>query len=291
MSTGDSAPATSQARRRAAIPADPGEDELARYWSLTPADLAAVAMCRGPDQCRRFALQLCAVRAQGRFLDDYRQAPIKIVNHLSRQLGLPPVLFLDRSGREPAERVQAQRIRRHLGLSRFDKEAEGKLRDWLRAGAVEGRTGPELLVEAEAKLRSWLVVLPGASTLERTVASVVANTALDIFATISERLPEKLRADIDLLLEVPEGDARSSLFRLKDYQKSASAGVIKGDIAGCGLSNNCSARARALRRSVRISFDSSASSGGATMPVTCAVLPSRSGTRWWPATCLNPARR
>ena len=96
-----------------------------------------------------------------------------------------------------------------------DREAEGKLRDWLRAGAVEGRTGPELLVEAEAKLRSWLVVLPGASTLERLVASVVANTALDLFATISERLPEKLRADIDLLLEVPEGDARSSLFRLK----------------------------------------------------------------------------
>jgi hypothetical protein len=51
------------------------------------------------------------------------------------------------------------------------------------------------------------VVLPGASTLERRSASVVANTTLDLFATISKRLPEKLRADIDLSLEVPEGDA------------------------------------------------------------------------------------
>ena len=199
MSTGDSAPATSQARRRAAIPADPGEDELARNWSLTPADLAAVAVCRGSDQRRRFALQLCAVRAQGRFLDDYRQAPIKIVNHLSRQLGLPPVLFLDRSGREPAERVQAQRIRRHLGLSRFDKEAEGKLRDWLRAGAVEGAPRPSCWLRPK-KAAQLAIMLPGASTLERIVASVVAHTALDLFATISERLPEKLRADIDLLL-------------------------------------------------------------------------------------------
>ena len=33
-----------------------------------------------------------------------------------------------------------------------------------------------------------------------------------------------------LLVEVPEGDARSSLFRLKDYPKSANAAVIKGDI-------------------------------------------------------------
>lgn len=29
---------------------------------------------------------------------------------------------------------------------------------------------------------------------------------------------------------MPEGDARSSLFRLKDYPKSANAAVIKGDI-------------------------------------------------------------
>ncbi len=134
------------------------------------------------------------MRVHGRFLDDYRHAPVKIVNHLSRQLGLPPVLFLGRSGREPTERVQAQRIRRHLGVSRFDRAAESKLREWLRGGALEGRT------------------------------------AADLFDTISGCLPEKLRADIELLVEVPEGDARSSLFRLKDYAKSANATVIKGDI-------------------------------------------------------------
>ena len=46
--------------------------------------------------------------------------------------------------------------------------------------------------------------------------------------------PERRRAlvgsVISLLLEVPEGDARSSLFRLKDYPKSANAAVIKADI-------------------------------------------------------------
>ena len=47
---------------------------------------------------------------------------------------------------------------------------------------------------------------------------------------ISSRLPPALREAIDLLVEVPEGDARSSLFRLKEYPKSANAAVIKGDI-------------------------------------------------------------
>src|SRR5271154_3265100 len=103
---------------------DPSEDDLARDWSLTAEDLALVATCRGPDHRRRFALQLCMLRAYGRFLDDYRQAPVKIVSHLSRQLDLPPVLFLDRPGRAQTERAQSLRIRRHLGLRSFDCAAE-----------------------------------------------------------------------------------------------------------------------------------------------------------------------
>lgn len=35
---------------------------------------------------------------------------------------------------------------------------------------------------------------------------------------------------------VPDGDARSSLFRLKDYPKSANAAAIKGDIVRLRLS-------------------------------------------------------
>src|SRR5690349_4827702 len=127
------------ARRRRALLADPSEDELARHWSLTPADLAEVARCRGDDHRRRFALQLCMLRAHGRFLDDCRTVPLPIVNHLSRQLGLAPVLFLDQPGREPTEREQAQRIRRYLGVRDFDAEAEAGLREWLRQGAMEGR--------------------------------------------------------------------------------------------------------------------------------------------------------
>ena len=228
MSTDDTPAATTQARRL--VPADPSEDKLARHWSLTPADLAVIAECRGPDHRRRFALQLCIMRAHGRFLDDYRYAPIKIVNHLSRQLGLPPVLFLDRPGRAQTERAQALRIRRHLGLRSFDSATALDLRDWLRQGAIEGRTVAELMVRAEDKLRDWQVMLPAASTLERLVTAEVTQATTQLYETVSVRLPPFLREAIDLLVEVPEGDARSSLFRLKDYPKSANAAVIKGDI-------------------------------------------------------------
>jgi len=230
MSTNDPSATTTQARRRLAVPADPSEDELARHWSLTPADLAVVAECRGADHQRRFALQLCMLRAHGYFFDDYRHAPIKIVNHLSRQLGLPPVLFLDRPGRAQTERAQSLRIRRHLGIRNFDHHAAADLRDWLRPGAIEGRTAAELTARAEDRLREWRVMLPASSTLERLVTAEVTRATTDLYGEIASRLPPALREAIDLLVEVPDGDARSSLFRLKDYPKSANAAVIKSDI-------------------------------------------------------------
>ena len=134
-----------RAGRRGAPSAELAEDELARHWSLSPQDLIEIRRCRGADHRRRFALQLCMLRAHGRFFDDYRQAPLRIVNHLSRQLDLPPVLLLDRPRRDPTERTQAQRIRRYLGIRSFDRAAESDLRDWARQGAVEGRTAAELL--------------------------------------------------------------------------------------------------------------------------------------------------
>jgi TnpA family transposase len=229
MST-DDGHAPARVRHRRLLPADPSEDELARHWNLSPADLAEVAQCRGPDHRRRFALQLCMLRAHGRFLDDYRQAPLKIVNHLSRQLGLPPVLFLDRPGRAQTERAQALRIRRYLGLRRFDDAATVDLRDWLRQGALEGRGAAELLARAEDKLREWRVMLPAVSTLERLVIAEVAHATTSLFETVANRVPAALQASIDLLVEVPEGDARSSLFRLKEYPKAATAAAIKGDL-------------------------------------------------------------
>ncbi|MGL4287345.1 MULTISPECIES: Tn3 family transposase [Methylobacterium] len=226
----DPAATTTRDRRRPPIAADPSEDELARHWSLTPSDLAEIVRCRGSDHRRRFAVQLCVLRTHGRFLDDYRHAPIKIVNHLSRQLGLAPVLFLDRPGRTQTERTQALRIRRHLGLRGFDRQVAADLRDWLRQGAIEGRTAADLRLRAEDRLRGWGIMLPAASTLDRLITAEVTHATTRLYETVTSRLPANFRAAIDLLIEVPEGDARSSLFRLKDYPKSASAATIKGDI-------------------------------------------------------------
>jgi len=49
---------------------DPTDEELARDWTLSAADLDEVHRCRGDDNRHRFAVQLCALRVLGRFVDD-----------------------------------------------------------------------------------------------------------------------------------------------------------------------------------------------------------------------------
>jgi Domain of unknown function (DUF4158) len=100
---------------RVTLPADPSEEGLARDFTLSEADKVEVRQCRGDDNRRRFALQLCVVRKHGRFLGSYRQVPVKILIHLSRQLELTPVLFVPDIERGATESEYQDRIRRYLG--------------------------------------------------------------------------------------------------------------------------------------------------------------------------------
>jgi hypothetical protein len=92
--------------------------------------------------------------------------------------------------------------------------------------AAEGTLPADLLQQAEALLRSWRVVLPASSSLERLVASAAAQAQQAVFVRIAEQLSPFLCEDLDALLNVAPNDYRSALLRLKEYPPEASAGAI-----------------------------------------------------------------
>ncbi len=159
------------------------EDALTRDWALTPADAAEVLRGRGATHRLRSAVQLCALRATGRFAADYGRVPPEAVSHLAQQLGLDPVLSLSTPGRPATETAQLGRIRQHLGWQEFDGAAEQALRDRLQERAAEGMLPGPLLALAEDLLRAGRIVLPAPSTLERLVASVAAHAVQGLLGT------------------------------------------------------------------------------------------------------------
>ena len=157
------------------------------------------------------------LRQYGRFLGEYASVPVRILNHINRQLRLAPVLLLERPERPATETEQQQRLRDYLRFQTFDERARVHLEDQLRSQVAQGVLPAELLQYAEDLLRFSKTILPPPSTLERIVSSVAASGRQEILRQIAARLTPEQREAIDGLLQVGESDGRSTLFQLKEY--------------------------------------------------------------------------
>ena len=182
--------------------------------------------CRTDATRRRFAVQLCTLRAYGRFLLEAAPAPVAMTNYLAQQWDVPLVLFGEVPGRFATETEQLQRIWTYLGWRLFDEENRVRLTSWIIQRATDDMLPSILVSRAEDILRAWHIVAPARSTLEELVASVTARVQDDVYSRITTGLrPEFLQA-MDNLLQVPLGARRSVLFQLKEYPAEASYAVI-----------------------------------------------------------------
>jgi hypothetical protein len=208
------------------FPDDPSHEELLQSWTLSDHDRVEVLRCRGEANRRRFAVQLCTLRAYGRFLPEATPAPVAITNYLARQLDLPLVLFGELPSRLATETDQLQRIREYLGWQPFDDSARARLTTWLTQRATDDLLPSELITRAEDILRSWQIILPALSTLEDLVASATARVHDEVYTRIAAGLSSELQRAMDSLLEIPSGERRSTLFQLKEYPPEASNAVM-----------------------------------------------------------------
>jgi TnpA family transposase len=210
-------------QRQAALtlPEDPSEEELARDWTLSETDRAEVLRCRGDDNRRRFALQLCVLRHYGRFLDQYQGLPVRILNHLNRQLGLVPTVSLPEAERDATESSHQQRLREYLGYRIFDDDARSLLDEHLRSRIAQGAWPEDLFDSAMDALRFWQIIPPAAATIDRMAASIAAVGREEVFGRIAARLVPAARQALERVLEVPAGQSRSLLFRFREYPPEA----------------------------------------------------------------------
>jgi hypothetical protein len=129
MSTNERTAVPARRRSRAAfsLPADPSDGELARDWTLSAANKIEIQGCRGDDNRLRFALQFCVLWLYGRFLPTYDTVPLRLVNHLGRQLALPPMLLLDPMPRPATDSEYQQRLREYVGYQLFGPDMQTTL--------------------------------------------------------------------------------------------------------------------------------------------------------------------
>jgi TnpA family transposase len=151
----------------------------------------------------------------------------RILNYLTSQLALPPILTIAEPEREATMVEHHQNILRYLDFQRFDEARQVQLQAWLEERATQGVLPEALLSQAEAYLLAQRTLLPGPSVLERLVIHVCAAVHAQLFAAIAQRLPPPVRHAIEQLLLAPEGEQRSSFAQLKEYPPAATISSLQ----------------------------------------------------------------
>lgn len=199
------------------IPEDPGEEELARDWSLSSEDLAEIRRCRNSYPKLHFGVQLCWLRKSGNFLQPFR-APLKIINHISLQLGLEPLLIASEEElHEQTRQEHEARIRRYCGFDSFGTPSARQLEDFLIGLANEGVDRDSLLPRAGEYLFDKRITPPGTTVLLKIIAAAYQRAERGIFDEIYERVPASFREKIDGLLEASPEIGTSALVRYRQY--------------------------------------------------------------------------
>lgn len=202
------------------------DEQMVREWTLSEADREALGKYR--KSSRLFiAIQLCAVRLYGRFLNQVQDLSAEIIHYLAQQLALPPSLAIEVPDRKATYTEYRHNILQHLGFGKFDEGAQASLETWLEQQAHLGLLPPELFHRAEHHLLEQRILLPGPSILERLIIHVCTTVHQQLFESVFEHLSPDLRRAIDQLLKVSEGEQRSYFHHLKAYPPAATISSLQ----------------------------------------------------------------
>jgi TnpA family transposase len=111
--------------------------ELVRYYTLSEADLAAIARCRGDHNRLGYALMRCYLRYPGRVLHVGERPPAAMLEFVAEQIGVFPASIDEYLASERNRQRHAIECREQIGLRYFGKHAAAELTQALLPQAME----------------------------------------------------------------------------------------------------------------------------------------------------------
>lgn len=215
---------------------DPSPAQLGKYFFLDNKDRNEVCIRRGAHNRLGYALQLCTVRFLGTFLADPLAVPRLVVHHLARQLEIDDASCLSQYvERRHTPLEHAQEIRQRHGYGDFGEQPEHwRLVRWLYRRAWLTAERPVVLFDlATARLVERRILLPGATTLARLVATVRDRAAGRLWRTLAEIPSSEQRQQLGTLLAIQEQGHSSLLEELRQPAVNVSAPGMVDAFTGC----------------------------------------------------------
>lgn len=202
--------------------------QLIREASLTEADLAEIARCRGDHNRLGFAYQVGFVRLFHRFPT---QHPLEVcdelLNFVALQLGIDEARVADYAPWQHTASEHQERIRDFLELATFDAEQGEALERFVFEEACRLEQTASLLARAREFLKERYVLFPADSALLRLVGEQKKRAREHIVAKLAGDLPPDVVSALDSMLEVKEGEVISGLQAIKANPAKPSASAMQ----------------------------------------------------------------
>ena len=210
-----------------------GRDELFRFFTLTPADVAFVdpGRGRGPADRLGLAVALCTLPWLGFVPDKVSAAPPVAVARLADQLGVDPVELRSYGRRAKTRTEHLRLVAQYLGWRPPSTLELKELDDFLLARAME-HDSPSLLFRLACEyLISARVIRPGPVIVVKRVAHAREEAQRETFARLAHEFTDVRCAALDGLL-VTDPEVKTTRLRwLATGPVEASPAAVKAEVA------------------------------------------------------------
>ncbi len=191
-------------------------EELVAHFLLTPHERSLISQLRGDVNRHGAAVLLKSLSCLGYFPDHLADVPPEIKEFVAKQLDLLWDISAEYPTDERTRRYHLALIRKYLGWRFPTAQDKEELEQWLRdEGARAAHTEEDLLELAYERLRDLQIELPAEKELRRITNGALNGFFQNLYLLISSRLSPSVRAALDQLLVVADGEAVSGFEKLK----------------------------------------------------------------------------
>jgi len=199
------------------FPLDIPEDDVIRFFTLSPSDRQIVNQCRSQHNRLGFSLQLCALRYLGYCPDELSGVPQFILRLLLAQLAISAStnLLAKYGKREHTRTDHFQKIIAYLGFKKSKQSDLDALSEWLVKRALE-HDRPMLLFHLSCDhLYKSKIVRPGVTQIERLVIAARQQAQRETYKMMEDILTCAGCSSLDGVLTIDEATGQTPLTWLR----------------------------------------------------------------------------
>lgn len=198
---------------------------IAKHYTLSEEDISHALSHRSDVNKIGFAVQLCCLRYPGWLFTDIKDIPSNMLDYISQQLHVSPTDFEHYGERRATRFKHVEEICIWYGYHLFNENESLSLEKYIKQKATANDDPFSLVRISIDFLRNKKIILPGITTIEKTVRKICINMETSMYAEIYPKISLK---QIKLLDKIIENQNKKINIHL---------GVLKESIGLCSLGN------------------------------------------------------